>query len=95
MNTENYEWDEEKADDNFEKHGVNFEEAKTIFNDQLAMTMPDQDHSVGEDRFIDIGMSGNYRILVVHYTMREGNIRIISSREATVWEKRAYEEGYY
>ena len=54
-----FEWDEEKAEENFRKHRVSFGEAKTIFNDPLALTLRDPDHSVDEFRFIDIGFSMN------------------------------------
>jgi uncharacterized DUF497 family protein len=49
-----FEWDDEKAQDNIRKHGISFEEAQTVFNDPLAITIPDPDHSLDEDRFITI-----------------------------------------
>lgn len=87
-----FEWDEAKARTNFRKHHVRFEEAKTVFSDPFSLTIPDPDHSIHEDRFVDIGYSSDRRILVVVYTEREQNIRIISCREATRAERRAYEE---
>jgi len=86
-------WDEHKARKNFRDHNVSFEEAKTVFNDPFAITIPDLEHSIGEYRYIDIGRSSQGRILVVVYTEREPNIRIISSREAIKSERRKYEEG--
>jgi uncharacterized DUF497 family protein len=87
-----FEWDEEKAATNFKKHQVSFEEAKTVFNDPLSITVLDPDHSIDEDRYIDIGMSSQERLLVVVYTERGQNIRLISSRQATRREQKAYEQ---
>ena len=69
-----FEWDEAKSKRNFIKHGVSFEEAKTVFNDPFAMTIDDPDHSNDEDRFLDIGLSSNGKVLVVWYTERNENI---------------------
>ena len=88
-----FEWDESKAQANKEKHGVSFEEAKTVFNDPFSITIHDPDHSEGEDRYLDVGLSATGRILVVSYTERRDSIRIINSREATRTEQRNYEEG--
>ena len=85
-----FEWDEEKATRNEVKHGVSFEEAKTIFNDPFAMTVSDPDHSDDEERWLDIGLSAEGRLLVVWYTERSEKIRIIGSRRATKAEERAY-----
>jgi uncharacterized DUF497 family protein len=60
-----FEWHEEKAKRNEAKHGVTFEEAKTIFNDPFAMTVSDPDHSDEEERWLDIGLSAEGRLLVV------------------------------
>ena len=87
-----FEWDEEKSKANLRKHGVSFDEAKTVFNDPFAMTIADPDHSAREDRYIDMGMSSRGRILLVWYTEREPNIRIIGSRKATPSQRRQYEE---
>jgi uncharacterized protein len=88
-----FEWDEEKAAGSYDKHRVSFEEGVTIFYDLLALSRDDPDHSANEQRYIDIGASENGRILVVNYTERGRNIRIISSRKATRRERRQYEEG--
>lgn len=88
-----FEWDEDKAKTNLKKHRVGFEEAITIFLDIFSMTIPDPDHSVEEQRFIDIGSSDKGRVLVVVYTERGSNIRIISCRKATPSERTLYEEG--
>lgn len=87
-----FEWDEEKANENLRKHKYSFEEAKTVFNDPFSMTILDPQHSVRENRYIDIGRSSKGRILVVIYTERKSNIRIISCRKATKSERRVYEE---
>jgi uncharacterized DUF497 family protein len=88
-----FEWDEAKARANWLKHGIRFEEAKTVFGDLLSVTIPDRGHSVEEERWIDIGRSALERILVVVYTERAGRIRLISSRLATAAERRTYEQG--
>lgn len=87
-----FEWHEEKARENLRKHGVSFEEAKTIFNDPFSITIADPTHSVDEDRFIDIGLSATGRLLVVACTDRGRNIRLISCRRATKAEQRTYEQ---
>lgn len=86
-----FEWDENKADQNLRKHGVSFEEAKTVFNDCFAQTIFDPDHSIAEDRYIDLGLSSKGRFIVVSYTERGNNIRIISSRKAKKKEQKYYE----
>jgi uncharacterized DUF497 family protein len=65
-----FEWYEEKAKKNLKKHGVSFEEAKTVFNDPFSITIPDPLHSSDEQRYIDIGCSSKGRILVAAYTER-------------------------
>lgn len=90
MNVE-YEWDGEKAAANLKKHGVAFEEARTVFEDPLADVVPDLAHSEDESRFIGLGMSSAGRLLVVVFTERENRIRIISAREATPKERKHYE----
>ena len=87
-----FEWDPEKAEANLSKHGVSFAEAVTAFGDPLSMNMPDPDHSEGEQRFIVLGMSDRYRLLVVSYTERLPRTRIISARLATRHERKQYEE---
>ncbi len=87
-----FEWDEDKSRRNLGKHDVEFEEAKTVFNDPFAITIADPDHSDEEDRYVDIGLSSKGRALVVWDTEREENIRIIGCRKATPSERRTYEE---
>ena len=87
-----FEWDAEKAETNLKIHNISFEEATTIFRDPLSFTILDPKHSIGEERYIDIGYSEKGRILLVVYTEYDSNIRIISCREATRRERRYYEE---
>ncbi|MCI0617559.1 BrnT family toxin [bacterium] len=91
----NFEWDDEKAKKNLRNHQVSFEEAKSVFNDPFLITYPDPKHSVGEQRFLNIGFSTRGRVLIVVHTERGENIRIISCRKATPSERRDYEEGNY
>ena len=87
-----FEWDEEKAAFNLEKHGISFEEASTVFKDSLSLTINDPVHSFDEQRFITIGESVEREIIVVVHTQRGTKIRIISAREATRRERRDYEK---
>jgi uncharacterized DUF497 family protein len=88
-----FEWNQNKAVLNLEKHGVSFPEAATVFNDPLSATFPDPDHSIGESRYIIIGVSRFGQVLVVAHTERGEKVRIISARKATRQEKRFYEQG--
>jgi uncharacterized protein len=88
-----YEWDEEKAASNLEKHGVSFDEAATVFNDPLYVDFYDPDHSVEEHRYLIMGQSIAGRLLIVSYTERGDIIRLISARQMTSSERTAYEEG--
>ena len=88
-----FEWDESKDQENLIKHGVGIEEAKSVFNDPLAITIYDPDHSISEDRFIDLGYSVKKRLLIVVYTDRDEVIRLISCRVATPRERLNYEQG--
>lgn len=88
-----FEWDEKKAKENIRNHKISFEEAATIFEDPFSITIPNPDHSIGEDRYIDVGCSSQGRLLIVVYTERGPNIRIISGRKAEPNERRKYEEG--
>jgi hypothetical protein len=88
-----FEWDEEKAVANLAKHGVSFEEAKTIFDDPLYVDFYDPDHSVDEHRYIIIGESKQRRLIIVSYTERDDVVRLISAREVTRSERETYEEG--
>ncbi|MEH1858876.1 MAG: BrnT family toxin [Nostoc sp.] len=87
-----FEWHETKAKENLKKHGISFEEAKTVFNDPFSITITDPDHSIEEERYIDIGLSLRGELLVVVYTERQPNIRIISCRQATKAERKVYEQ---
>jgi len=88
-----YEWDQEKAANNLEKHGVSFEEAATVFDDPLYIDFYDPDHSIEEHRYLIMGQSTGSRLLIVSYTERDQVVRLISAREVTPTERRAYEEG--
>ena len=88
------EWDEEKAEINLKKHKLSFEEARSVLGDPFSITVDDPDHSMEEQRFIDIGKSANGKLLVVIYTERRNKIRIISCRKATPTERRKYEEQF-
>jgi uncharacterized DUF497 family protein len=85
-------WDEEKARKNFAKHAVSFEEAQSVFDDDNAGIKDDPDHSLGEHREIIVGRSAAGRLLLVSFTERAENVRLISAREATRRERRFYEE---
>jgi uncharacterized DUF497 family protein len=85
-------WDPRKAASNERKHGVNFQEATTVFDDSLSVAISDPDHSVDEERFLLLGLSNRRRLLVVAHSERSGSIRIISARRANHRERRIYEE---
>jgi hypothetical protein len=87
-------WDEDKASENIEKHGISFSEAKTVFYDENARLRYDPDHSDDEDRFILLGMSYALRVLVVCHCYRERDtfVRIISARKASHNERKQYEK---
>jgi uncharacterized protein len=85
-------WDVVKAKNNHKKHGVSFEEAGTVFDDPLLITLLDVEHSTDEDRYITVGLSAQARLLLVAHTDRNGVIRIISARKVTKNERRFYEE---
>jgi uncharacterized DUF497 family protein len=89
-----FEWDPRKATANIAKHGVTFEEAKTVFYDEDALLIDDPDHSKSEERFILMGSSFRTRVLVVvHCYRKEGStIRLISARRAGSKESKPYEE---
>ncbi|MEH2027236.1 BrnT family toxin [Nostoc sp.] len=86
-----YQWDRDKAAANFRKHGVDFADAVTVFSNDLAITI--RDEPFDEDRFITIGIDAFSRVLVVVYTWRDDEIRLISARKATRYELKQYEEG--
>lgn len=88
-----FEWNQNKAELNLEKHDVSFQEAATVFNDPLSFTFPDPDHSIGESRYVIIGISRFGQLLVVAHTERGEKVRIISARKATRQERKFYEQG--
>ena len=88
-----FEWDENKAEANLSKHGVSFDEAKTVFDDPLYIDFYDPDHSDDEDRYIIIGESQQRRLLIVSYRERDHKTRLINAREVTRREREDYEEG--
>ncbi|MFO7632797.1 MAG: BrnT family toxin [Caldilinea sp.] len=90
-----FEWNPQKAARNLQKHRVSFSEAATVFDDPLSSTVPDPDHSIGEERLIIVGASHQGRLLIVSFAERGARLRIISARELTRIERQAYEEGRY
>jgi uncharacterized protein len=91
-----FEWDESKAAVNLKKHNVSFEEAKTVFNNPLAVIFDDQAHSsINEQREIMIGHSRQNRLLLVSFTERSNAIRIISARLANRRESEDYEQNTF
>jgi len=88
-----FEWDPDKAASNLDKHGVSFEEARTVFFDPLSLTVPDPG-SMGEARGLTVGHSARNRLLVIVSVERGPAIRIVSARLATKTERRQYEEGF-
>lgn len=88
----NFEWDPNKAENNRRKHGVSFGEASTVFNNELSVTVYDPSHSKSEDRYITVGWSDHHRLLMIAHADRNNRIRIISARELTPSERKAYEE---
>jgi hypothetical protein len=89
-----FEWDPVKAASNAAKHGIAFEEARTVFFDENALVIPDPDHSQDEDRFIILGRSSESQMLVVVHCFRQegSSIRIISARRAGKKEQEPYWE---
>jgi uncharacterized protein len=85
-----FEYDPQKAQTNWQKHGVSFAEAELVFFDPVAIHDIDPD-SIDEERFITVGMGNSGLLLVVVYTMRGEAVRLISARRATRQETRAYE----
>jgi uncharacterized DUF497 family protein len=87
-----FDWDVRKAEANFRKHGVRFSEAEPVFYDDVAITITDDESDPDEQRFVSIGMGVKGRVLVVVYSYRGKNIRIISARLAETHERSQYEE---
>lgn len=96
METINFEWDENKNEINKKKHGISFETAKEVFYDDDAVVFDDPDHSIGEERFLIIGMVKESKICIVSHCYRDNDnvIRLISAREATLNEKKVYYESW-
>jgi uncharacterized DUF497 family protein len=90
-----FEWDERKDRENRRKHGVSFDEVKTVFFDENAVEFYDDEHSQWENRFLMLGLSGKLRVLLVCDCLRESGtvIRIISARKATQKEREFYPRG--
>ena len=95
MNSIAFEWDSVKASANKKKHGISFDEAKTVFFDENAVVIHDPGHSNHEERFVILGMSVVSRMLVVIHCYRKNDqvIRIISARKATKNESIQYRNG--
>ncbi len=88
-----FEWDKRKNISNQKKHGVSFREAETVFKDEFGRLIPDPDHSMDEDRFILMGMSSKFRMLIVCHCERDlDTVRIISARKADKNERKQYED---
>lgn len=81
-----------KSEKNFAKHGVSFDEASTVFEDVLLITVIDEEHSFDEERYITIGVSNKGRLIMIAHAESKGRIRIISARKATKKEERFYAE---
>ena len=88
-----FEWDTNKDAANQSKHGVSFNEAKTVFEDPLFVVFDDPNHSIEEERYLIIGLSVQNRVLIVAYSERGNKTRLISARKATPQERKDYEEG--
>lgn len=88
-----FEWHYKKAETNFKKHEITFDEAVTCFYDPEQIAFYDSQHSEAEDREIMVACSENNRVLVVSYTIRDEVIRLISARLATKREIKNYEVG--
>jgi len=92
-----FEWDPVKAQANLSKHGLDFERAATVFRDPLAVTIPDEEHSETEARWITLGKdaSGQYALVIHTFEWladNRGRVRLISARRPTKTEIRDYEE---
>jgi uncharacterized DUF497 family protein len=86
-----FSWTAHKYAGNLVKHGVSFEEAQTVFDDPLAYCFPDPEHSIGEERYILVGYSNKEQLLFVSHQDLGENIRIISARTATPFERKRHE----
>jgi len=94
MDSIKFEWDNNKAQINIEKHGISFDEASTVFADEDAVLFDDPGHSTEEERFMLLGMSSQAKMLIVCHCYRGADdiIRIISARRATKTETQQYFE---
>lgn len=90
-----FEWDPQKAESNLAKHGVGFDEAKTVWDDYFNIEFFDREHSQEESRYLMVGESKAQRLLIISFTERGDMVRIISARELTQKERREYEHGYF
>ena len=93
-----FEWDSRKAKSNFRKHQISFEKAATVFRDPNLLSIPDEEHSRTEERWLTIGMDETGTLLVLAHTFKNLSvsvcqIRIISARKATKREEEQYERG--
>lgn len=88
-----FKWDEKKAAANLADHGVSFDEAKTVFDDPLYVDFYDPDYSYDEHRYLIVGESRQGRLQIASYTERGDAVRLISAREVTLAERKAYEKG--
>lgn len=86
-----FEWDPRKAEANFRKHGTRFSESLSVFEDDSALTVTDDVSDFTEQRFVSVGMGTKGQVLVVVYSYRGTNIRIISARPAQPHERAQYE----
>ena len=95
MDALKFQWDNTKASENLIKHGISFEEAETVFYDPFAVEFFDDDNSEWEDRFLLLGISSNFNLLMICHCYRESDsiIRIISARKATKNEAKYYTGG--
>lgn len=87
-----FEWDPRKAEANFKKHGIRFAETESVFVDDFAITITDDESDLHEKRFVSIGKGVKRKVLVVAYCYRGKNIRIISARHAEPHERAQYED---
>ena len=93
-----FEWDWKKAKSNLVKHKITFEDATSVFKDENAISISDEEHSHEEERWITIGLDNVTRTLIVIHTFisidkNHCNIRMISARKATKNEQKLYKEG--
>lgn len=86
-----YQWNRDKAATNLRKHGIDFADAVSVFSDDLAIAISDE--RFDEERFVIIGLDAFGRVLVVVYTLRGDEIRLISARKANRHERQQYQEG--